>query len=122
MSLHDRPTLGELLAAVRAYLVDEIAATTKDRRARFRALIAANVLEIAERELASAPADEAAEDFALRQLGYEHGSTAERRHLLCSQIRAGRYDEAARFKSASEYARAMTLRKLAVSNPRFRTD
>lgn len=53
MSLHDRPTVAEILEAVRAYLSDEVA-KTKDRRARFRALIAANVLGVAERELAAA--------------------------------------------------------------------
>ena len=122
MSLYDRPTLGELLAAVRAYVVDEVAATTKDRRARFRALIAANVLEIAQRELVNAEADAAAEDSALRALGYEGGSCDERRLALCTDVRAGKYDAPDRLSAAFEYARAMTLRKLAVSNPRFVTD
>ena len=122
MSLHDRPTIEELLAAVRAYIVDEVASVTGDRRARFRALVAANVLGIAERELVQASDDEAAEDAAFRSLGYADGSTDERRRRMCAAIRAGDYDRPELFVAALDYARAMTARKLAVANPRFRTD
>ncbi len=122
MSLHDRPSPAELLAAVRGYIVDEVASVTDDRRARFRALVAANVLAIAERELTHAPGDAAAEDAALRALGYGEGSADERRRRLCADIRRGGYDAAESFADALDYARAMAARKLAVSNPRFRTD
>lgn len=118
MSLHDRPTLAELLAAVRDYLGREVAATD-DRRARFRALIAANVLAVAERELAHGPADAAAEDVALAELGYIGGDADARRRALCAAIRAGEYDEPGRFAAVAAYARAMVVRKLAVANPRF---
>ncbi|MBC5809513.1 MAG: hypothetical protein GIW95_01450 [Candidatus Eremiobacteraeota bacterium] len=118
--MHDRPTLGELLAAVRAYVLEEVAGVAQDRRTRFRALVAANVLAIAERELASAEGDAVAEDEALHALGYAGGGTGERRANLCAEIRAGKFDEAPRFAEAMRYAKAMVGRKLAVSNPRFR--
>jgi hypothetical protein len=118
MSLHDRPTVGEILQAVRAYLTDEVA-KTEDRRARFRALIAANVLGVAERELAAAERDAEAEEKALGALGLTAGSADERRRALCADIRAGKYDEPRRFAPALDYAAAMVERKLAVSNPRY---
>ena len=117
MSLHDRPTPAEILEAVREYLLEEVAPTA-DRRARFRALIAANVLAIAERELATAEEDGAAQESGLRALGYAGGGEDSRRRL-CAEIRAGRYDEPEDFAAALEFACAMTARKLAVSNPRF---
>jgi len=119
MSLHDRPTLAELLAAVRSYISDEIAAKSDDRRARFRALIAANVLAIAERELANAPEDARIEDQRLRALGYGDGDADTRRRQISLEIRAGGFDAPDRFGLALEYAREMVVRKLAVANPRY---
>ncbi len=118
MSLHDRPTVAELLAAVRAYLDEEVAASA-DRRARFRALIAANVLGIVERELRASADDADFDDDRLRALGYDSGEVDERRRRLCAEIRAGGYDAPERFAAAFDYAREAVLRKLAVSNPRF---
>lgn len=118
MSLHDRPTVAEILAAVRGYLNDEVA-TTSDRRARFRALIAANVLGIAERELLSADEDARFEDERLRTLGYVEGAAAERRRRLCADIRSGKFDSPERFVAGFAYASEMVARKLAVSNPRY---
>lgn len=118
MSFHDRPTIEELLVAVHDYLTGEVAATG-DRRARFRALIAANVLEIVKRELAVADEDARLEDDRLRALGYREGSAGERRRRLAGEIRAGAYDEPDRFAAACAFANEMVARKLAVSNPRY---
>jgi hypothetical protein len=118
MSLHDRPTIAEILAAVREYLSGEVAASS-DRRSRFRALIAANVLGIAERELASSAEDAAFEERHLRALGYADGPADERRRRLCVEIRSGAYDEPERFAAALASARETVARKLAVSNPRY---
>lgn len=118
VSLHDRPTVAELLAAVRDYLDEEVAATA-DRRARFRALIAANVLGIVDRELRASADDARFDDDGLRALGYDSGALDERRRRLCAEIRAGGYDPPERFAAAFDYAREAVRRKLAVSNPRF---
>jgi len=118
MSFHDRPTVAEILQAVRAYLSDEVAQTS-DRRARFRALIAANVLAIAERELSTSDADARFDDEGLRALGYREGNAEERRRRLCADIRAGEYDAPERFAAALAYATETVARKLAVSNPRY---
>src|SRR5882724_32932 len=50
--MQDRPTVQELLAAVRGFLEDDVIPTLEGRR-RFHALVAANVLAIVGRELAS---------------------------------------------------------------------
>jgi hypothetical protein len=118
MSLHDRPSPLELLEAVREYLSEEVAATP-DRRARFRALIAANVLAIAAREIASAPEDERAEEALFVELGIREGTLDERRALLAARIRAGACDEPAEWSRVTGYARETVLRKLAVANPKF---
>jgi Domain of unknown function (DUF6285) len=50
--VHDRPTAAELVAAVRGFLEAELLPALADARLRFQALVAANVLGVAERELA----------------------------------------------------------------------
>jgi hypothetical protein len=52
----DRPSAGELAAAVREFLETEILPTVEDHRLRFRTLVAMNALGIVERE--SAPPTE----------------------------------------------------------------
>ena len=118
MSLHDRPTPAEILEAVREYLLEEVAPTA-DRRARFRALIAANVLTIAERELAAAGADEVAEEDLLAALDLRTGTLDERRTTLARLIRNGEYDAPQAWLLAVAYARETVRRKLAVANPKF---
>ncbi len=48
--MSDRPTAGELAAAVREFLESEILPTLDDHRLRFRTLVAMNALGIVERE------------------------------------------------------------------------
>ena len=48
--MQDRPSLGELLEAVRHFLETEVAPGQTDQRARFRTLVAINALTILERE------------------------------------------------------------------------
>jgi hypothetical protein len=48
--VNDRPTAGELAAAVAGFLESEILPTLDDRRLRFRTLVAINALSIMERE------------------------------------------------------------------------
>jgi aminoglycoside phosphotransferase (APT) family kinase protein len=60
----DRPTAGELAAAVREFLESEILPTLDDHRLRFRTLVAMNALGIVERE--SPPPPEADWELARR--------------------------------------------------------
>lgn len=53
--MQDRPTLPELLDAVRGFISDEILPTLHDHRLRFRSLVAANLLDMMRRELALEP-------------------------------------------------------------------
>jgi hypothetical protein len=107
MSIHDRPTARELLDAVRAYVLEEVAPATNDRRARFRALIAANVLAVVERELACEDELDTADAAALRDLGYLDRDADACRRALCARNRAG----------GMAYAQAHVRAKLRVANP-----
>jgi hypothetical protein len=60
----DRPSAGELAAAVREFLESEILPTLDDRRLRFRTLVAMNALGIVERE--SPPPDDPDWELARR--------------------------------------------------------
>jgi hypothetical protein len=53
--VQDRPTLPELLDAVRGFISDEVLPTLHDHRLRFRSLVAANLLDMMRRELALEP-------------------------------------------------------------------
>src|SRR3954471_4141418 len=92
----DRPTALELLEAVRGFLETEVAKQPSDPRLRFRALVAANALSIASRELVATDAAFAAEVRILRELlgagPSDAPAVADARALsaeLCRRIRAG---------------------------------
>lgn len=67
---HDRPTIAELVEAVREFLEDDVVDAT-DGRVRFHARVAANALSMVERELDLA--DELRERHVVRldALGFE---------------------------------------------------
>ncbi len=120
MSAHDRPSARELVGAVRAYLRDEIVPNTSDRRARFRALIATNVLAIVERELTRGNRDDLADASRLHALGFDgEPETDDAKRALCAAIRSGAYDDPAANASALTYAKEAVATKLAVANPNF---
>jgi len=117
----DRPTALELLEAVRGFLDTEVAKGTSDPRLRFRALVAANALSIAARELALDETSSSAEARTLRELLGEAPSGAppadEARALsseLCRRIRAG---TAPRETVAA--VRRIVEGKLAAASPRY---
>ena len=89
---HDRPSAGELAAAVREFLEAEILPALDDHRLRFRTLVAMNALGIAERE--SPP-------------------PAERDRELARRIRAGELRPGDAAAAAAEVAA-----KLRVASPR----
>jgi hypothetical protein len=91
--VNDRPSGGELAAAVREFLELEILPTLDDHRLRFRTLVAMNALSIVERE---APAQ------------------AEPDWELARRIRAGDVPD-----DAVALLKAAVAEKLLVASPRY---
>ncbi len=128
--MHDRPTPGELLEAVQAFLRDEVLGGLQGRT-RYHLLVALNLLRIARRETAQAPEQERAEWAGLRALlddlppdppadgPQRRGALAEANGRLCSAIRAGAYDAGPERERLLAHLRAVTAAKLAVANPAF---
>ena len=97
----DRPTVQELVEAVREFLQSEILPILDDHRLKFRTLVAINGLGIAERELwATTPP-------ALDQQREEDWELARR-------IRAGDVPE-----DAVALLKEQVAQKLRISNPRY---
>ena len=107
-SVYGRPTLGELVAAVREPLE---AAVSGPALSGFAARVAANVLAIVERELARGPADQGAYAAVLARLG------AADEAALAAEIRSGRRDQQLE-EIAGEF-RGIVAARLAVAHPGY---
>jgi hypothetical protein len=117
----DRPNALELLDAVRGFLETEVAKGATDPRLRFRALVAANALSIAGRELVLDPASPSAEARILRDLLGESPSGAPPAEEavalsweLCRRIRAGTAP-----RDTPGAVRRIVESKLAAASPRY---
>ena len=87
--MQDAPTPDDLLAAVAGYLREQ-AIPQLQGQAAFHARVAANALDIVRRQLALAPAAEAAEAERLRCVArHADGNLAELNGLLCERIASG---------------------------------
>jgi len=95
--MQDRPSVSELLRAVRGFLEDDLVPALEGRR-RFHALVAANVLTIVEREL---------------------GVEEEQLTRLVERIRSGEADAGDLALRVRAHVRATVLEKLAVANPKY---
>jgi len=116
VTLHDRPTAGELLEAVREFLERDVMPAVEGRVA-FHARVAVNALGILERELASGPGLDAEERERLRALLGHDGTITELTTELASRIRDGSLD--ASHAQVVEHVRATVRAKLEVANPRY---
>jgi hypothetical protein len=114
--MYDRPTLTELVAAVRDF-VERTAGPALEGHAAFHARVAANALAIVERQLQLAPEAEAAELARLRALLGHDGSLDQLNRELCARIRAGELGLAT--PGLAEHLRATTYAKLAVDQPKY---
>ncbi|MFZ5492995.1 MAG: DUF6285 domain-containing protein [Pseudomonadota bacterium] len=123
--MQDRPTAPELLDAVREFIATELLPTVHDPRLRFRALVAANLLDLVHRELALEPALLRAEWERLGALlgdaspppadvGELAAAMAARNAELCRLIRG---DRAPAGTAAAQLAAVRG--KLEVANPRY---
>lgn len=116
MTVHDRPTAAELVAAVREYLEHDVMPGTEGRLA-FHARVAANVLGMVERELEVGEAQDVDEHARLVALLGREGTTRELTELLAAEIRLGELD--GRWTETVEHVRATVRAKLEVANPRY---
>jgi hypothetical protein len=128
--MQDRPTVTELLAAVRAFLEEDLLPTLEGRR-RFHALVSANVLAVVERELAGEEEqlarqwDRLAPLFALdpaarpERTSVLRAAVRELETRLGERIKAGEADDGDFADRVRAHVRATVEEKLAVANPRF---
>ena len=128
--MFDYPSAAELIAAARAHLERQVLPTIADPRLRFQTLVAANVLAIAERELAAGDAPLRAAWQRLGALlgvpeagapagGDLRASLAERERELIDAIQAGAFDAGPPRERLAVHLRATALAELVVSNPRL---
>jgi hypothetical protein len=126
--MQDRPTAAELLAAVRAFLEQEVVPAFDGRR-RFHALVAANVLAVVEREVAGEERQLLGEWRRLAALLGVRGDEPVRLELLrdgvreldadlTRRIRAGEADDGPFGEAVRRHLRATVVEKLRVANPR----
>jgi hypothetical protein len=111
-SVHDRPSVAELLSAAADHLTGEVVpAPGLDSATGFHARVAANALTIARRELLVGAEQLAAHRARLAALG-----CADDRELVTA-IRTGGLDE--RWDAVLDAVRERTVAQLTVANPRY---
>jgi uncharacterized membrane-anchored protein len=128
--MQDRPTVQELLRAVRAFLEEDVVPVLDGPR-RFHAVVAANVLAIADRELEDEEATLVAEwrrlaallevdaGEPLPRLGALRAAVRDRTAVLAERIRRGDADGGPFRGAVREHVRETVREKLRVANPRF---
>ena len=116
MTLHDRPTAGELVAAVKEYLERDVMPATEGRVA-FHARVAVNVLGMVERELALGAVQDAEEHDRLVALLGRDGTVRELTEVLARGIRDGSLDVP--WSDVVESVRGTVRAKLEVANPGY---
>ena len=114
----NRPTMKELLEAVREFLEARVMPSL-DKTTAFHTRVAVNVLAIVERELEKGPGLDQAEHERLRRILQQEGSLKDLNASLCRQIREGRIDS--RNPELIEHLRLTTLGRLSIDNPRYAT-
>ncbi|MBV6507018.1 MAG: hypothetical protein JJLCMIEE_00055 [Acidimicrobiales bacterium] len=107
---HDRPTVVELVEAVREYLESDVLDRTEGR-VRFHARVAINVLGMVEREIQLGPDMAMRQQHRLNELGY-----ADERELAVA-IRRGDLDQ--RYREVKAAIRESVEDKLRVANPDY---
>jgi hypothetical protein len=126
--MYDRPTLDEMIVAVRQHLETQVIpmAKTIHHKLYFQTLVAVNVLRVAERELALRDGHYKAEWSRLNMLlGDEalpadpaewDGAMARRNQALCVAIRAGKHDDN---RALFSHLKACATEQLEVANPKY---
>ena len=124
--MQDRPSALELVIAVAQFLDQELAPVLTDPRLKFRALVAANVLQIVGRELDLGDQQVQAEWHRLNALmGEDAPGEALRAEIdtmtraLCARIRAGEVDGGAFREAVLAHVEQTVIEKLQIANPRY---
>lgn len=126
--MQDRPSAGELLEAVAAFLSNEVAPAFQGRR-RFHALVAANVARIVARETRLAPSQlerECRDLWALLGKKGEVDASVRPQQLavelnseLCRIIAAGDADADPMRARVLDHLRSVVTDKLRIDNPKL---
>jgi len=127
--VQDRPTVLELLAAVRGFLERDVVPALAGRT-RFHALVAANVLGIVEREIERDEDQLLAEWIRLARLldvtaeppagpRALRSGVRERTERLVEGIRRGEADAGPHADAVRAHVRATVVEKLSVANPKY---
>jgi len=114
-SMQDRPSAIELLGVTTTFLRREVLSELEGRLG-FHVRVAANVLDIIEREVSLSPRYEAADTAGLVRIVGRQASISEMLETLAHSIRRGDFDGD---KDVSDFLAASTLRKLSISNPGY---
>ena len=112
----DRPSANELIASAAEHLAVNVRPAL-DGHGAFEALIAANLLAIALRELELGPELRAADEHDLAGLLGRKGSLEELEAHLADQIREGDIDD--RWGQMLAVLRASARRHLRIANPEY---
>ncbi len=110
MTVHDAPTMAELIEAVREFLENDVMAATQGR-VNFHTRIAVNVLKIVERELVASSLQDEHHAQRLAALGFESDAA------LAAAIRSGSLDD--KFDELVAAVQLSVADKLAVANPKY---
>ena len=116
--MHDQPDIQELVASVRDFLRHHAMPLLKDHAA-FHARVAANALDIVERELQQAPEQNAAELKRLKNLLDQDGDLDSLNRKLCAAIRKGEMNSET--PGLIDHLWSTTLAKVAVDQPKYAT-
>ena len=112
----DRPNAVELVAAVRAFLLEHAVPNTQGQLA-FHARVAANALGIVERELMQGPVMDTAERERLAALLGQDSDLETLNRELAAQIRNGFLDD--RKAEVLDHLRQTSIDKLAIAKPNY---
>ena len=124
-AMHDVPDAAQLLATARETLVhDVLPAVPADRR--YTALMIANALAIAAREMRLGPAAIRREIERLRPLAAQQVAPSAPaaddvdalRRIVAAAIRSGRFDDDVHADALTEALLAIAVDRLAISNPK----
>ncbi len=120
--MQDKPLIQELLSAAREHLLTQVIHELQDPGLRFRTRVAANVLAIAERELALAPVQSEVEYRRLVALLGEQQKELPLEQLtqeLKDQVAAGAFDQDPERSALIAHLMQTAAEKLKIANPRY---